>query len=118
MAFCGNFCSFELGLIKSFRISDDGGMMGGSANFQKKAHRTFDTINSWPPIKNSYFEARFTMLSGFQPKILNSHGEHELELAANRAEPENQAELVPGPEPDQKIKFLICFDACHKERYK
>ena len=32
----------------------------------------------------------------------------ELELAANRAEPENQAELVPGPDPD-KIKIKDTF---------
>ena len=39
---------------------------------------------------------------GFQDKMLNTHGEHELELAANQAEPENQAGLVPGPDPDPK----------------
>ena len=27
-----------------------GGEKGESANFQKIAHRTFDTINSWPPV--------------------------------------------------------------------
>ena len=43
----------------------------------------------------------------FRPK-LNTHGEHELELAANWAEPENQAELVPGPAPD-KIENLKFF---------
>ena len=40
------------------------------------------------------------MWSGFQAKKLNTRG--ELELAANRAEPENQAELVPGPDPEQQ----------------
>ena len=37
-----------------------------------------------------------------------AHGYHELEFAANWAEPENQAELVPGPEPD-KIKIKKNF---------
>ena len=37
-------------------------------------------------------------MKGFQPKKLNNDGEHELELAANRAKPEYQAELVPGPD--------------------
>ena len=40
---------------------------------------------------------------------MNTHGEHELELAANRAEPENQAGLVPGPDPNQKQNFKILF---------
>ena len=44
------------------------------------------------------------MWGGFQAKKLNTRGEFELEFAANRAEPENQAGLVPGPDPDQKIK--------------
>ena len=35
-------------------------------------------------------------------------GQHELVLAANRAEPENQAELVPGPDP-AKIKNVKKF---------
>ena len=41
------------------------------------------------------------MWSGFQAKKLNTREEHELELAANWAEPENQAEHVPDPD---KIK--------------
>ena len=45
------------------------------------------------------------MWSGFQAKKLNTRG--ELELAANQAEPENQAGLVPGPEPN--IFFEIFF---------
>ena len=45
------------------------------------------------------------MRSGFQAKKLNTHGEHELELAANWAEPENQAEIVTGPDPDKFEKF-------------
>ena len=42
------------------------------------------------------------MWSGFQAKKLNTRGELDLKLAANRAGPENQAGLVPGPDPDQK----------------
>ena len=38
---------------------------------------------------------------------MNTRG--ELELDANRVEPENQAEFAPGPDPDQKIKFPIFF---------
>ena len=36
---------------------------------------------------------------------MNTHREHELELAANWAEPENRAELVPGPAPDKMKNF-------------
>ena len=43
----------------------------------------------------------------FQAKKLNTHG--ELELAANQAEPENQAWLVPGPDPDQIKNFKFFF---------
>ena len=49
------------------------------------------------------------MWSGFQAKKLNTHIEHELELAANQAKPKNQAELVPGPDPDPKINFKFFF---------
>ena len=42
------------------------------------------------------------MSSGLQAKKLTTHGELELEFAANQAEPENQADLVPGPDPEQK----------------
>ena len=49
------------------------------------------------------------MWSGFQAKELKTHGEHELELAANRAESENQAELVPGPAPDKVKNVIILF---------
>ena len=49
------------------------------------------------------------MWSGFQAKKLNTHREHELELAANQAKPKNQAELVPGPDPDPKINFKFFF---------
>ena len=40
---------------------------------------------------------------------MNTHREHELELAANWAKPENQAELVPGPDPDKIKNFKIFF---------
>ena len=40
------------------------------------------------------------MWSGFQSKKLSTCG--ELELAGNQAEPENQAEPVPGPDHEQK----------------
>ena len=47
------------------------------------------------------------MRSDFQAKKQNTHGEHELELAANQAEPENQAGLVPGLDPEpRKLEFL------------
>ena len=39
---------------------------------------------------------------------MKTHGEHELELAANWAKPENQAELVPGAAPG-KIKNVKIF---------
>ena len=42
------------------------------------------------------------MWSGFQAKKLNTRGELELKLAVYQDKPENQAELVPGPDPDQK----------------
>ena len=45
------------------------------------------------------------MWSGFQAKKLNIRG--ELELAANWAEPENQAEPVLRPDPDRSEKFPI-----------
>ena len=40
---------------------------------------------------------------------MNTRGKHELELAANWAEPENQTELVPGPDHDKKINFKFFF---------
>ena len=49
------------------------------------------------------------MLSGFQAKKFNICGKHELELAANQAEPENQAEDIPGPDPDKMKNFKIFF---------
>ena len=41
--------------------------------------------------------------------MLNTHGEHELELAANWAEPENRAQLVTGPAPDKMKNFKFFF---------
>ena len=41
--------------------------------------------------------------------MLNIRGEFKLELAANRAESENQVELVPGPDPYQKTNFKFFF---------
>ena len=49
------------------------------------------------------------MWSDFQGKKLNNRRELELEPAVNRAEPENQAGLVPGPDPDQIKNFEIFF---------
>ena len=40
---------------------------------------------------------------------MNNRGKLELELAANQAEPENQTELVPGPDHDKKINFKFFF---------
>ena len=40
-------------------------------------------------------------------KKLNTRRERE--LAQNQAEPENQAELVPGPDPEPKKNFKIFF---------
>ena len=49
------------------------------------------------------------MWSGFQTKKLNTSRELELELAANQAEPENKAGLVPVPDPVQKTIFTFFF---------
>ena len=54
-------------------------------------------------------EVRFTMCSGCQAKKLNTCRKHELEFAVNRAESENQAELVSGPDPDKKENFNFFF---------
>ena len=48
------------------------------------------------------------MWSGFQAKKLNTRRELERELAANRADPENQAEHVRGPDPE-KVKDVKKF---------
>ena len=40
---------------------------------------------------------------------MNKYGEFELDHAQNQAEPENQAELVPGPDPDQIKNFKFFF---------
>ena len=37
----------------------------------------------------------------FSGQKFNACKEHELDHAKNQAEPENQAGLVPGPDPDQ-----------------
>ena len=49
------------------------------------------------------------MWGGFQAKKLNTRREHEHALAANRAEPEDQAEFVHGPDLDKikKLKFIF-----------
>ena len=47
------------------------------------------------------------MQSGFQAKKMNTCGKLELEFAANRGKPENQAELVPGRDPDKQKNFKI-----------
>ena len=49
------------------------------------------------------------MWSGIKAKKLNTPGEHELDHAQNQAEPENQAGLIPGPDPDPKkiLKFFF-----------
>ena len=49
------------------------------------------------------------MCGGFQAKKLNTREELELELAAYWAEPENQAELVRGPDPDKMKNFKFFF---------
>ena len=50
------------------------------------------------------------MWRGFQAKKLNTHRELlELEFAANWAEPENQAELVPGPDLEKIKNFNFFF---------
>ena len=45
------------------------------------------------------------MWSGFHYKKVNTH--RELDHAQNQAEPENQAGLVSGPDPDQKKLFFF-----------
>ena len=47
------------------------------------------------------------MWSGFQAEKLNTR--RELDHAQNEAEPENQAGLVPGPDPDPEENFEIFF---------
>ena len=49
------------------------------------------------------------MWSGFQAKNVNTYGEFELDHAQNQAEPENQAKLVPGPDPNQYENFNFFF---------
>ena len=45
----------------------------------------------------------------FSGQKVEYHGEHELDHAKNQAEPENQAGLVPGRNPDQIKNFKIFF---------
>ena len=45
----------------------------------------------------------------FRPKNFNTRGQHELELAATWAEPENQTELVTGPDRDKIKNFKFFF---------
>ena len=40
---------------------------------------------------------------------MNTRGQLKLDHAQNQAEPENQAELVPGPDPDKIKNFKIFF---------
>ena len=65
--------------------------------------------------KKFIFGVRFKMWSGNQAKKLNTSGQHELELAANWAEPENQAERVPGPDPEEikNSKFFFSKNLIH-----
>ena len=49
------------------------------------------------------------MWSGFQAKKLNSRGQLKRDHAQNQAEPENQAELVPGPDPGKIKNFKFFF---------
>ena len=51
--------------------------------------------------KEIHFEVKFTMWGGFRAKKLNSRKELQLDYAQNQAEPESQAELVPGPDLDK-----------------
>ena len=46
------------------------------------------------------------MLGGFKATKLNTCRGLEVELVANRDESENQAGLVPGPDPVQKQNFF------------
>ena len=57
------------------------------------------------------------MWSGFQAKKLNTCRELKHEVAANLAEAENQAGLVPGPDPDPK-KIWHFFWVRVRTRYK
>ena len=74
----------------------------GSARFEANSNSCYlrvlfglkTTSHGKSVLKNLYFEVRPTIRSGFQAKMLNTRGEHELELATNQAEPENWAELV------------------------
>ena len=45
----------------------------------------------------------------FSGQKVEYRGEHELDHAKNQAEPENQAGLVPGPDPDPKKILNFVF---------
>ena len=49
------------------------------------------------------------MWSGFQAKKLNTRKELQLDHAQNQAEPESQAGLVPGLDPDPEKDFKFVF---------
>ena len=75
----------------------------GYSTFWPENHLTWQI---WP--QKWIFEVRFTLWSGFQTEKLNIRRELELDHAQNRAEPENQAGLVRGPDPD-KMKIFKNF---------
>ena len=56
------------------------------------------TSHGKPDLKKIHFWGQIYHVKWFQPKKLNTRG--ELELAANQAEPENQAGPVPGTDHD------------------
>ena len=65
------------------------------------------TSHGKPDLRNSFLRSDLPCEVVFQAKKLNTS--RELELAANRAEPENQAGLVTGPDPDKKQNFKFFF---------
>ena len=54
-------------------------------------------------------ELRTELGPSFQGEMLNTHGEHELDLTANQTEPENQAGPIPGPDHGQNKKSKFFF---------
>ena len=55
------------------------------------------------------FWGKIYHVKSFSGQKLNNHGEFELKLAANRNQPENQAQFVPGPDPAKIKNFKIVF---------
>ena len=53
----------------------------------------------WP--RKYIFLAKLTLWSGFHGQELNTRG--DCQLAPNQAEPENQADMLPDPDPDQNM---------------